>query len=66
MGCGPVLLVYRHGVLTDRPCLKVEGRAVVRIGRRDTIVHIQVLKASIATIVRIATASRDAETRNGS
>ena len=48
-------LILKCGKLTNRPHGKVEGRAIVRIGRRDTIVHIQVLKARITTIVSIAT-----------
>ena len=42
---------------------KVEGRAIVRIGRRDRIIRIQVLRAIIATIVSIATDSRNAKAR---
>ena len=45
---------------------KLEGRAIVPIGIRDTIVRIEVLKASIGSIVTIATAIRHAETRNSS
>lgn len=54
------------GKLTNRPHGKVEGRAIVRIGRRDSIVHIQVLKARFATIVGIATTIGHTQTRNGS
>ena len=43
--------------------MKVEGRAIVRIGRRDCIIRIQVLRAIIATIVSIATNSRNAKAR---
>lgn len=50
----------------DRPCRKVEGRAIVRIGSRDPIVRIEVLKASVASIVSIATAIRDTEPRRSS
>ena len=53
-------------VADDRPCREVEGRAVVRIGIRDPIVRIEVLKASVASIVSIATAKRDTEPRNSS
>ena len=42
-----------------------EGRAVVRIGRRDTRVHIQVLKPGIATMVRKTTTGRHTKPRNG-
>ena len=53
-------------VADDRPCREVEGRADVRIGIRDSIVHIKVLKAIISTVVSIATAIRDAEPGNSS
>ncbi|EEF92179.1 hypothetical protein BACCELL_00175, partial [Bacteroides cellulosilyticus DSM 14838] len=53
-------------VADNKPHIKVEGRAVVRIGRRDTIVHIQVLKASITTIVRVTTTGRHTKAGNSS
>ena len=65
MGCGLVSKL-RCGKLTNRPHGKVEGRAVVRIGRRDTIVHIQVLKAGITAIVRITTTGRHPQAGDGS
>ena len=51
---------------TNAHARKLEGRAIVPIGIRDTIVSIEVLQASIGSIVTIATAIRHAETRNSS
>ena len=53
-------------VQTNAHAGKLEGRAIVPIGIRDTIVRIEVLKAGIGSIVTIATAIRHAETRNSS
>lgn len=51
---------------TNAHARKLEGRAIAPIGIRDTIVSIEVLQASIGSIVTIATAIRHAETRNSS
>ena len=45
---------------------QVEGRADVRIASTDHVVHIQVLRPIIATIVSIATEVRNTETGRGS
>ena len=42
-----------------------EGRAVVRIGRRDTIVHTQVLKAGTTAMVRMTTTGRHPQAGDG-
>ena len=62
--CGEVLSHFRYGGQTNHT-LEVERRAVVRIGRRDTNVHIQGLRAISATTVSTATHRRDTQTRRG-
>ena len=63
---GAVLPHFQDMGQTNAHVGKLEGRAIVPIGIRDTIVSIEVLKASIGSIVTIATAIRHAETRNSS
>lgn len=63
---GAVLPHFQDMGQTNAHVGKLEGRAIVPIGIRDTIVRIEVLKASIGSIVTIATAIRHAETRNSS
>ena len=53
MGRGPDPHIY----------LKVEGRADVRIGIRDSIVHIDRESPRIGTVVRIRTTKNQTETR---
>ena len=51
---------------TDLAGFKIEGRAVVHIGIRDSIVHVESRKTAWTTIVSVATTKTKAKTRNSS
>ncbi len=59
-----ISFVFHHGVRPCRPSsFIVEGRADVRIGIRDSVVHIDRTTARMATIVRIGTTEDSTEVR---
>jgi len=51
---------------TDLAGFKIEGRAVVHIGIRDSIVHVESRKTALTSIVSVATTKTKAKTRNSS
>ena len=51
---------------TDLAGFKIEGRAVVHIGIRDSIVHVESRKTALTAIVSVATTKTKARTRNSS
>ena len=51
---------------TDLAGFKIEGRAVVHIGIRDSIVHVESRKTALTAIVSVATTNTKAKTRNSS
>ena len=67
--------MFHHGVRsilllslrqTDLAGFKIEGRAVVHIGIRDSIVHVESRKTALTAIVSVATTNTKAKTRNSS
>ncbi|WP_217928486.1 hypothetical protein [Bacteroides caecimuris] len=67
-GTARLSFVFHRGVRPRRSASSyiVEGRADVRIGIRDSVVHIDRTTARRATIVRIGTTEDSTEARNGS
>lgn len=59
-GLTPLYLQYKQTEIAN--FIKVEGRANVRIGITDTIVHVERRKTTLTTIVGSATTVADAKT----
>jgi hypothetical protein len=59
-GLTPLYLQYKQTEIAN--FIKVEGRANVRIGITDTIVHVERRETTLTTIVGSATTVADAKT----